>query len=344
MLLLSQGGSPHDTAFYGQVLQRVRALPGVEAAGLMNNVPAGEFCLSGEEFLIEGRPVTRAGDAPRAITTLIDPDFFHTMGIPLLRGKLFTKHDTRESPGVAIIGESLARRYFPGEDPIGKIVRPGGMESKAPWLSIVGVVGDVRHKLSPEPVPTLYGPYLQHDSIGGMTLFVRTPLTPASIVELLRKEVWQIDRNQPITYSWTMEHVVTASMFITRFVTWLLGTYAALAVIFSLTGVYGVISYSVNQRAHEIGVRMALGAQRGNVLKLFLGRAFLLALTGVGLGVFGALLMTRLLANQLYRVSATDPLTFAGVSLLLTAVALLASYFPARLATKVNSVVTLRHE
>src|SRR5439155_16842669 len=147
MLLLSPANSPRDAAFYNQLLQRVKALPGIEDAGLMNNVPAGEFWMAGEEFVIEGRPARRLGEGPRAITTLIDPDFFHTMGIPLLKGRFFTKQDSREAPGVAIIGQSLAHRYFPGEDPIGKRLRPSGMELKAPWLSIVGVVGDVRHKL-----------------------------------------------------------------------------------------------------------------------------------------------------------------------------------------------------
>ncbi|PYV84484.1 MAG: hypothetical protein DMG05_24540, partial [Acidobacteria bacterium] len=282
MLLLSPANSPRDAAFYTQLLQRVKALPGIEDAGLMNNVPAGEFWMAGEEFVIEGRPARRLGEGPRAITTLIDPDFFHTMGIPLLKGRFFTKQDSREAPGVAIIGQSLAHRYFPGEDPIGKRLRPSGMELKAPWLSIVGVVGDVRHKLSAEPVPTLYGSYLLQDLIGDMTLFVRTPLEQARVLESVRKEVRQIDLSQPITYSWTMDHIVIASMFISRFVAWLLGTYATLALIFSLTGIYGVISYSVSQRTHEIGVRMALGAQQSHVSKLFVGKALFLALIGVG--------------------------------------------------------------
>jgi len=344
MLLLSPANSPRDAAFYTQLLQRVKALPGIEDAGLMNNVPAGEFWMAGEEFVIEGRPARRLGEGPRAITTLIDPDFFHTMGIPLLKGRFFTKQDSREAPGVAIIGQSLAHRYFPGEDPIGKRLRPSGMELKAPWLSIVGVVGDVRHKLSPEPVPTLYGSYLLQDLIGDMTLFVRTPLEQARVLESVRKEVRQIDLSQPITYSWTMDHIVIASMFISRFVAWLLGTYATLALIFSLTGIYGVISYSGSQRTHEIGVRTALGAQQRHVLKVFVGKALFLALIGVGIGLFGALGLTRLLVSQLYGVSATDPTIFATVSLLLTGATLLASYIPARRAARVDPMVALRHE
>jgi putative ABC transport system permease protein len=344
MLMLSQPDSPHDANFYKQILQQVGSLPGVESTCLMNNIPAGEFWLSGEEFAIEGRPVTETAGAPQAITTLVDPVFFQAMGVSLLRGRIFTEHDSRESPGVAVISRSLAERYFPGEDALGKRIRPGGIESKKRWLSIIGIVGNVQHKLSPEPVPTLYKCYLQQDIVGDMTLYVRTPLPPAEVVSSIRKEVWKIDKEQAITYFWTMEHIITASMFVARFITWLLGSYAVLALILSLMGIYGVVSYSVSQKTHEIGVRMALGAPRDTVLRLFLKRAFLLATTGVGIGVVGALAVTRVLNSQLYGVPATDLLTFAGVSLLLLSVAMLASYIPARRATKVDPMVALRHE
>jgi len=190
----------------------------------------------------------------------------------------------------------------------------------------------------------LYESYLQQDSIRAIYLFVRTPLAPESIVASVRKEVWSIDRNQPITYFWTMDYLITSSMFITRYITWLLGTYAALALIFSVMGVYGVISYSVRQRTREIGIRMALGAQQSDVSNLFVGKALLLALVGVGVGVLGALGLTRLLVSQLYGVSATDPIIFATVSLLLIGVTLLASYIPARRAATVDPMVALRHE
>jgi predicted permease len=344
MLMLSQQGSPHDANFYKQVVERVKTVPGVESTSLMNNIPAGEFWLSGEEFTIEGRPVAKAGTAQQAIITLVDPSFFQVMGIALLRGRAFTEHDSTESPGMTVISRSLAERYFPGENALGKRIRPGGVESKSRWLSIIGIVGDVRHKLSPEPVPTLYGCYLQRDVVGDMTLYVRTPLPPAAVVASIRKQVWKIDKEQAITYFWTMEHIITASMFVTRFITWLLGSYAMLALVFSLMGIYGVVSYSVTQKTHEIGVRVALGAQRSTVLRIFLERAFVLAITGIGIGVVGGLAATPLLNSQLYGVPATEPLNFAGVSLLLLGVAMLASYIPARRATRVDPMVALKHE
>jgi putative ABC transport system permease protein len=339
MLLLS----PYDSAFYAQLIQRVKALPGVEAASLMDNVPAGEFWLSGDEFTIEGRPINRPL-VPRAISAVIDPDFLKTMEIPLLRGRAFTDHDTKEFPGVALISQSLARRYFPGEDPIGKRLRPGEPGAKTPWLSVVGVVADVQHKLNPEPIPTLYGSYLQQGPIGGMYLFVRTMSPAANAVDAIRKEVWRIDRNQPITYFWTMDHVVSASIFVSRFIAWLLGCYAALSLLFALMGIFGVVSYGVSRKTHEIGVRMALGAQRSDVLTMFLRRSLFLALIGVGLGVTAALATTRLLRSQLHGISSTDPWTFVEVPFVLVAVALLAIYIPALRATKVDPMVALRHE
>jgi len=343
MLLLSQRDSPHDSAFYTQLIQRVKALPGVEAASLMDNVPAGEFWLSGDEFNIEGQPINKPL-VPRAISAVIDPDFLKTMEIPLLRGRAFTDHDTKEFPGVALISQSLARRYFPGEDPIGKRLRPGEPEAKAPWLSVVGIVADVQHKLNSEPIPTLYSSYLQQGPIGGMYLFVRTMSPAANAVDAIRREVWRIDRNQPITYFWTMNHVVSASIFVNRFIAWLLGSYAALALSFSLMGIYGVVSYGVSRKAHEIGVRMALGAQRRDVLRLFLRRALFPALIGVGLGVMSALATTRLLRSQLHGISPTDAWTFLEISFLLVSVVLLAIYVPARRATRVDPVVALRCE
>ena len=174
------------------------------------------------------------------------------------------------------------------------------MDSKGPWLSIVGIVGEVRHKLSPEPIPTLYGCYLQPDAIGGMTLYVRTTQPATNIVATIRREVWNIDKEQPVTYFWTMDHVVSASMFVTRFIACLLGSYAALAFLFSLMGIYAVVSYSVSQRTHEIGVRLSLGAQRSDVLSLFLRHSLLLAITGVGIGAVSALAATPLLTSQLH--------------------------------------------
>jgi putative ABC transport system permease protein len=343
MLLLSHRDSPHESAFYTQLIERVKTLPGVKAASLMNNVPAGEFWLSGDEFTIEGRPVARPL-ALKAITAVIDPAFLKTMEVPLLRGRAFTAHDTKESPGVALISQSLAQRYFPGEDPIGKRLRPGEAASRAPWLSVVGIVADVQHKLNPEPVPTLYSSYLQQGSIGAMYLFVRTMLPAATAVDAIRKEVWRIDRGQPINYFWTMDHVVSASIFVNRFIAWLLGCYAALSLLFALMGIYGVVSYAVSRKTHEIGVRMALGAQRGDVLKVFLRRALSLALVGTGLGVTVALATTRLLRSQLHGISSTDPWTFVEVSFLFVAVALLAICIPALRATKVDPVVALRCE
>jgi putative ABC transport system permease protein len=268
------------------------------------------------------------------------------MGVPLLRGRYFTAQDTLTSTPVLIVSESLARRYWPDQDPIGKRLKWGPPESNDPWLTIVGVVGDV--KQGPLDAPTVqhtYEPYAQHGvPASALNVAVRTAGDPAGLASSLRAAVWGLDRQLAVARVQTMDEVIRESTAARRFSVYLFVAFAALAVTLAAIGIYGVISYSVAQRTHEIGIRVALGARPGDLLRQVLGQGLLLIGTGVAIGILGALVLTRFLASLLYEVRPIDPVTFIVVSLVLTTVALLASYVPARRATKVDPMVALRYE
>jgi putative ABC transport system permease protein len=263
------------------------------------------------------------------------------MGIPLLQGRAFTDHDNADGPRVAIVDATLARRFFPNQNPVGKHLQFA--EVSRPW-EIVGVAGGVQDTgFDQQPRPTIYFPYLQTGD-QTLSLVVRTDSEPGAIVPAIKNAIGAVDKDQPVFNVKTMDEIVSGVVSAQRLAFILLGTFAFLALALAAVGIYGVTSYSVSQRTHEIGVRMALGARQSDVLSLVVGHGLRLGLIGVGLGVAGALVLTRFLASMLYGIRPTDPLTYLAVSLLLAAVAALASYIPARRATKVDPMEALRYE
>ncbi|HEV8702066.1 MAG TPA: ABC transporter permease [Candidatus Polarisedimenticolia bacterium] len=330
--------------FYDDVLRRIQGLPGVTAAGLTSDLPLGGT----DSFLgfgIEGRPQEKLGQGPEGGWHQVSPDYFRTMGIPLLRGRGFDARDLRQAPGVAVVSQTLARRYWPGEDPIGRRITFGTDDKgESYWTTIVGVVADVRQKgLHAEPRPEIYVSSMQSPSRYA-TLIVRSGLDPAGLAASVRREVQGVDPDIPLYDVKTMREVLDGSLAARRFNMALLALFAAVAVLLAGVGLYGVLAYMVTQRTHEIGVRMALGARPRDVLRLVVGQGMALALGGVLLGILGALALTRVLSTLLVGVAATDPWTFGIVVPLLSAVALLACYVPARRAARVDPLIALRYE
>ncbi|MEK6405678.1 MAG: ABC transporter permease [Acidobacteriota bacterium] len=330
-------------AFFQDVTHRVETLPGIQSVGLISSAPLSGGVYAGG-FSIEGRVATSESDDLVADRRMISPEYFNALGIPLLEGRGFTDRDDQTSPGVVIVSESWARRFLPNETPLDKRIKLGGRDSTRPWLSIVGIAGDVRDTaLESDARPCVYLPYPQFPS-SSMTLVVRAAFDPKLLISGIRDEVWAVDKDQPLTDVKTMDQHVADSVSPRRFNAMLLGIFASLALVLASVGIYGVMAYSVTQRTHEIGIRVALGAQSSHVIKLVVGRGTALVLTGVAIGLAGALALTRVMTSLLYGVSATDPMTFAVVSLVPVAFALLASYIPARRATKVDPMIALRCE
>jgi putative ABC transport system permease protein len=337
--------NPKVPAFFSQVVERFEALPSVESVAGITQLP-----LSGDDrrttFTIENRPAPAKGEEPRAVYRSITPKYFRTMRIPILRGREFTERDLRDSPGVVIINESMARQYWPDEDPVGKRISPTvklGRNEPA-TREIVGVVGNVRYtSVDSEPFPELYIPHTQQ-SWYFMALAVRTSSDPMAMIGSVRREVMAVDADQPVYQIQTMEDLVSKSIAQPRFYSTTLGIFATLALILAGVGVYAVMSYSVTQRTHEIGVRMAVGAERRDVIKLILREGMLLTVIGMSLGLAGALALTRIVASLLFDVSPNDLITFTLIALLLIHIALLACYIPARRATKIDPMLALRHE
>lgn len=327
-------------ATFERFLERVKELPGVRSAALTHIVPLTEY-ESKESFEIEGRPALAPGERLGADWRAVSPGYFRTFGIPLLRGRDFTALDHAEAPCVIAVDENLARMHFRGEDPIGRRLVFKRFRSTC---EIVGVVGPVKHAgVDKNPRPTLYFAFTQARE-ARMSLVVRTAADPAGLINAVKKAVWSVDRDQPLYNIRTMDELLSDSASAPRFTLVLLAAFAALAITLAAVGIYGVMSYTVNQRKHEMGIRIALGAQVGDVLRLVVGQAMALALAGVAIGLVIALAVTRLLATLLYGVSSTDVPTFATVALTLSAVALAASYIPARRATRIEPLVALRYE
>lgn len=330
-------------ALFEDVTNRVEALPGVESAGLISSAPLSGGVYAGG-FSIEGREPASANEDLSADRRMISPEYFKALGIPIINGRHFTDRDNQASTGVAIVSDTWARQFVPKDDPIGKRIKLGGRDSTRPWLSIVGIAGDVRDTaLESEARPCVYVPYPQFPALS-MSLIARTSVDSKALIPAIRDEVWAVDRDQPVTDIKTMDQYVSDSVSPRRANALLLGIFAALALVLAAVGMYGVMSYGVTQRVHEIGIRMALGAQKSDVIELIVGNGMTLVLAGVMIGLAGALALSRVLSSLLYGVSATDPMTFAGVSLVLIAVALLASYIPARRAAKVDPMIALRCE
>lgn len=342
----------HEVAnLYRQVLQRVEVLPGVESASAISFLPLSGWGVN-TTFAIEGRPRAAPKEAPFSAYSVIGPDYFRTMSIPLLKGRYFTDRDERGFPEVVIIDEILARRLWPNDDPIGKRIwlnppdanNPWGADISHTWRTIVGVVGSVKEDgISEEVWPQLYLSYLQSPS-SLMSLVLRSSTDPLSLATAVRREVQGVDKDQPVSYLRTMEQVASESLSRPRSSVVLVGLFAAIAMILAAVGIYGVISHSVAQRTHEIGIRMALGARPADVLKLVLGRGVRLMLTGLSIGLVAALGLTRFMAGLLYGVGSQDPSIFLAAACLLAVVALFACYLPARRAAKVDPMVALRYE
>ena len=324
-------------ALYLQLVGSVAAIPGVESVGLTDALPLGRnrswgIRAKGETYTRETYPV--------AFPRLVDPGYIRTMRIPLRAGREFTEHDDADSQKVFIVNETMARRLWPDRDPVGQIALNGRQE----WL-VVGVVGDVRHgALEQEASSEMYFPIAQNRDWGSLDMVVRSKLPIQSLVPSVRAALSRIDPDLPNSDFQPLEQLVDQAVSPRRFVTVLLGGFSILALILASLGIYGVISYSVNQRTNEIGIRIALGAQTPAVLKLIIGQGVRLTLVGLGIGLGTAFALTHVLSSLLFGVRATDPLTFAGIALLLTGVALLACYIPARRASKVDPMVALRYE
>lgn len=330
-------------SFFDEVRQRVQVLPGIESVGLISSAPLSGGVYAGG-FSIEGREGASANEDLSADRRMISPEYFNALGIPLIRGRYFTERDNQGSTGVAIVSDSFARQFLSKADPIGMRIKLGGRDSTRPWLSIVGTAGDVRDTaLESDPRPCVYLPYSQFPA-SSMSLVVRTAVDSRTLLPAIRSEVWAIDKDQPVTDVKTMDEYVSDSVSPRRANALLLAVFAVLAFVLASIGVYGVMAYSVTQRVREIGIRMALGAQRPDVIRLIVGSAMTLVLAGVGIGIASALALSRVLSSLLYGVSATDPMTFALISVLLVSVASLASYIPARRATKVDPMIALRCE
>lgn len=341
---------PHRAAFYNQVLDRVTSLPGVVSAGYVTTIPL-EWKGGTSGFYPEGLNLEQAragGLSYDANHRQVSADYLKTMGIPLRQGRYFSDGDNEQTIPVGIVNETMARQYWPAGDAVGKRFKLGDPDEETPWITIVGVAGDVRQMGVEEPVKAeMYFPFRQiksHQGFAPRDLVLRTAVDPLSLVAAVRNEIHAVDPDQPISNIRTMDDVLGEETAPRRLGMTLLTIFAALALLLAMLGIYGVLAYFVVQQTPEIGVRLALGAPRRDILGLVLKKGMTLALLGVGIGLGVAFALTRLMASLLFGMSATDPATFGLIALLLTAVALLACYLPARRATKVDPMIALRYE
>lgn len=330
--------------FVKEVLRRTSELPGVQyaAIGAGNGVPLMDTNRPGS-FTIEDQPVTD-DNLPRTKFASVSADYFRVLGTPLIRGRYFTPGDDENAPRVILVDETLAQRYFSNTDPIGQRIKPGRRESNNTWLTIVGIVGNIKNEGFDQPdQPHLYIPILQNPGYA-MAVYVRTNGNPAGLTNALRQQVQAVDPNLPLFGERTMDDLVSASLAQRRFAMQVVGLFGVLALFLAAIGIYGVMAYSVTQRTREIGIRLALGASTTNILSWLLRQGMRLTLIGVGVGLIGALALTRLLRGLLFGIAPTDVVTYVALTLLLAVVALLACYIPARRATKVDPLVALRYE
>ena len=361
-MIVSVAGSKEADAgrrelFYRQLIERVRSLPGVQAAGAINHLPlAGD--LWGWNFAIERRPKPRPGEAPGAVYRMVTPGYFAAMRLPIVRGRDITDSDNATAPGVIIINQQAARQYWPGEDPLGKRVSfDDDTTNPKTWLTIIGIAKDAKQdSWTDKATPEAYlAAFQNHDYLGDsgteaskhmdyITLVVRTAGDPAAVASAMKEAAWSFDRNLAISQVVTMDGVVSEANAQPRFEMLLLTIFAAVALVLAAVGIYGVVSYSASRRTHEIGVRMSLGATRGDVLLLVVRQGVWLAVAGSVAGIAGALLLSRLMAKLLYGVQPIDPATFGAVAVGLGVVAMLACYIPARRAMHIDPMAALRYE
>ena len=329
--------------FYAEVERRVSGIAGVQHASLTSILPLSGSN-SDNSFHIEGRPENQTGVYPDEEVRVITPDYFRVLETLLLKGRYFTEADSAEAPGIIIINQAMAKKYWSGEDALGKRINFGDAEpQKIKWFTIVGIVGDLRHRgLDEDPRPEFYVPHPQRP-FRGMILALRSAQDPRALVSAIRRELQAFDPEQPLANIKTLEQITAESISPRQLSVVLIGVFAAVALVLASVGIYGVMSFLVVQRTHEIGVRMALGAQRSDVLRLVMGHALRLVLVGAAIGLAVALVSSRALQAMLYRVGAFDVPTFAGVTLALAAVALVASYIPAARATRSDPMITLGH-
>jgi putative ABC transport system permease protein len=334
--------------FFNELQENVRRLPGVKSVAVSNGLPLG--VANHPVFFIEGRPRPET-NRPSAVRYTVSPDYFQTMGIDLIKGRLLTAQDTPDTPLVVVIDEALAEQHFQTEDPIGK--RISQSSSGTPSYEIVGVVRHVEHnnldgQASRSPQFYLAFNQIPPDRLPGsvrrINLLTRTEVEPLSLAPAVRAEIAALNKDQAVFNVRTMEQIVSQSVAPRRFSMLLLSVFAVVALVLASIGIYGMMSYAVAQRTREIGLRMTLGAQRGNVLRMVIGHGMKLALVGIALGLVASVALTRTMKSLLFGVSATDPTTFVGLALLLTLIALLACWFPARRATRVDPIVALRYE
>jgi putative ABC transport system permease protein len=328
-------------AFFDEAISRVQALPGVESVGIVSNLPL-DSNRDGFGFHIEGRPSPNPADAPSAERYVITPDYLKTMRIPVKRGRGFTSEDRPQSLQVVLVNETAVRRCWPDEEPLGKRIRLGGPDN--PIRTIVGIVGDVNHDgLDKAPEMQAYVPQTQWTN-SLVQFVIRTSGDPQAVVNPVCREIWSVDKDQPIYRIATMGDLVSTSVAQRRFTLILIGFFAVIALLLAAVGIYGVMSQLVAQRTHEVGIRMALGAQTGDVLKLVIGEGMRLALIGLAIGLSASLALSRWLKDLLFAVEPTDPVTFSAIVFLLMVAALLACYLPARRAAKIDPLSALRHE
>lgn len=336
---------PRQTEFRRQVLARLNSLPGVDAA-MVTDIPLGGNYVS-HSFVIDGRSPVPVGAEPEVQTLSVMGDYFHVMQIPIRAGRGFTDMDREGQPLVAIVNEELARKFFPNENPIG--ARIDWAQTKGPhqWMTIIGVAQDVKHSGLNQPVdPAVYAPFSQSDEAWRrwMTLTIRARGPSSGLVQEVKKQIWSVDSQIPMSEVHSMEELMGVSLAQQRFNMLLLGLFAALALVLAAVGIYGIMAYRVGQRMHEIGICIALGAQRRDVLLLVMGGGAKLAFFGISIGTAGAIALTRVMTSLLFEVKPTDPAIFAAVAILLAIVALAAGYIPARRATRVDPMVALRYE
>jgi putative ABC transport system permease protein len=334
------GKSEAQWNFHRQVAEEIQQIPGVSSVSMVRGLP---FSGNGgtAPIILPDRELPPQGSEPEVMFNTVMPNYFETMGIPLIKGRTFNNEDRADAPVVLMINQTMAERFWPGQDPLGKQIK---LVEDGSTGTVIGVVGDAKHYwIEEQQRPQLYGAYSQNPGYFA-TVVIRTKVDPMSLSEQVRQAIWKVDPDQPMWKIRTVEFLVNRSVADRKFLIALMGIFAVLALVLTMIGLYGVISYLVNQRTQEIGIRMALGAQINQILRMILKQGLMLVFLGVGVGLVASWLLTRLMTRLLYQISATDPVTFGGIAVLLIGVALIACYLPARRATKVDPMVALRYE
>jgi len=330
---------PQMIAFYNEALKQVGTLPGVQSVAISSALPVNATRRS--PMLLEGQPEVALGQRPILNVQTISPDYTKVLHVPLIRGREFTEHDDADAPPVVMVNQAVVRHYWPNENPIGKRIYLGTLPRPA---EVVGVLGDIKNEsLAQETAPEVFLPFPQLPW-ASVNLTIRTTQDPHSSISAVRRQISAIDKDQPVTNVRTLEEMLEAASAQPRFTMVLLGIFASTALILAVVGIYGVIAYSVAQRTQELGIRMALGAAKSDVLRLVIGHGLLLTLSGVAIGVIASVALTRVLSSMLYKTSATDPIIFSSSAALFFVVAFIASYLPARRATRIDPTDALRYE